>query len=220
MAICIFAAAFLLPWAAAISAQVHRLEGRDPLLLWAFVAASGCIVLEFTFPSAFWVAAAYRLDVPETVRALNDLAWLPWMIVCTGMFQMLILAVATLADERADPVYPRWFGYYNLWSALGVAPAGLLYVFQTGPFAWNGIFGFYIPAATAFSWIVLSGVMTARAVRREPGQPEQPGHPDGRIEERLRTLELQLALNSGTRGDQGDRAEMVPVAVEDAVERG
>lgn len=217
MAICIFAAAFLLPWGAAISAQIHRLEGRDPLLLWAFVAATGCIVLEFAFPSAFWVAAAYRLDVPQTVRALNDMAWLPWMIVCTGMFQMLILAAVTLADERADPVYPRWFGYYNLWSAFGVAPAGLLYVFQTGPFAWNGIFGFYIPAVTAFSWIVLSGVMTARAVQRQPGQPE---HPDDRIEERLRALELRLANRSGALGDQGDRAEMVPVAVEDAVERG
>ena len=186
MTLCILAAAFLLLWGAAIAAQVRRLEGEHPLLTWAFVAATGCITLEFAFPSAFWVAAAYRLDVPANVRALNDMSWLPWMIISTGMFQMLILA-----DQRTEPIYPRWFGYYNLWSAIGVAPASLLYIFKTGPFAWNGIFGFYIPAATAFSWIVLSGVMTARAVRCLGAAPSDGDQ--GRLENRVRALEARLA---------------------------
>lgn len=196
MAICIFAAAFLLPWGAAISAQVARLDGPDPLLVWAFVAATGCIVLEFAFPSAYWVAAAYRLDDPDNVRALNDMAWLPWMIVSTGMFQMLILAAATLADERPDPIYPRWFGYFNLWSALGVAPAGLLDIFKNGPFAWNGILGFYLPAATAFSWIALSGVMTARAIRRRADHLDQSV--EASFEARLRALEEHLGRTTPT----------------------
>jgi hypothetical protein len=189
MAVCILAAAFLLLWGAAIAAQIHRLEGRAPLLTWAWVAATGCIVLEFAFPSAFWVAAAYRLDDAANVRALNDLSWLPWMIISTGMFQMLILAAVILADRRPQPVYPRWFGYYNLWSAMGVAPAGLLYIFKTGPFAWNGVFGFYIPALTAFSWICLSGAMTARAVRAHTDEPDA-------LEARVRELEERLAALS------------------------
>ena len=196
MALCILPAAFLLLWGAAIAAQVRRLEGEYPLLTWAFVAATGCITLEFAFPSAFWVAAAYRLDVPANVRALNDMSWLPWMIISTGMFQMLILAAVILADQRTEPIYPRWFGYYNLMSAIGVAPASLLYIFKTGPFAWNGIFGFYIPAATAFSWIVLGGVMTARAVRTQAAETHDSTRE--RLEDRVRALEARLAtINTG-----------------------
>lgn len=195
MALCIFGAAFLLLWGAAIAAQIRRLEGDHPLLTWAFIAATGCITLEFAFPSAFWVAAAYRLDDPANVRAMNDMSWLPWMIISTGMFQMLMLAAVTLADHSVEPVYPRWFGYFNVWSAIGVAPASMLYIFKTGPFAWNGVFGFYIPAATAFSWIVLSGVMTARAVRRQPTETRDDSQ--ARLEDRVRALEARLASTTG-----------------------
>lgn len=39
-------------------------------------------------------------------------------------------------------VFRRWVGYLNIWAALLLAPAVLIYFFKTGPFAWNGILVF------------------------------------------------------------------------------
>jgi len=190
MVLAIFAAALLLPWGGAICAQMLRIEGPRSPLTWAWIAAQGCVVIEFVYPCAFWLVAAYRPETASRVQTFNDLGWLPFLgIVCTGMFQMVALAAVTLRDPRPDPVYPRWFAYFQLWCALGVGLTFGVWIFKTGPLAWNGLLGFWTPVTVYFLWVTGTTVMTARAIDNdnEP-KPELVAMTD-----RLAALDAEIA---------------------------
>ncbi|MCX2935066.1 hypothetical protein ORI20_32970, partial [Mycobacterium sp. CVI_P3] len=49
----------------------------------------------------------------------------------------------------------RWSGYLSLWTALLLGPAGLVPLFKDGPFAWNGIFGFWCPLTVFCVWVAM-----------------------------------------------------------------
>lgn len=189
MVLSLFASALLLPWGGAICAQMVRVEGPRAPLAWAWAAAQGCVVIEFVYPCAFWLMAAFRPDDAGRVQTFDDLGWLPFLgIVCTGMFQMVALAVITLRDPRAEPVYPRWFSYFQLWCALGVGLTFGVWIFKTGPLAWDGLIGFWIPVTVYFVWVVVTTIMTGRAINSDDARS------DGRtITDRVAGLEAELA---------------------------
>ncbi|MDB5968368.1 MAG: hypothetical protein JWQ90_818 [Hydrocarboniphaga sp.] len=189
MVLSIFASALLLPWGGAVSAQILRIEGPRAPLMWAWVAAQGCVVIEFVYPCTFWLVAAFRPDDATRVQTFNDLGWLPFLgIVCTGMFQMVALAVVTFRDSRPDPVFPRWFAFFQLWCAVGVGLTFGVFIFKTGPFAWNGILGFWVAVTVYFLWVVGTTLMTIRAINRD-----DETHFDQDIESRITTLERAVA---------------------------
>ena len=49
-------------------------------------------------------------------------------------------------------MFPSWVGYTNFWVGLGLIPATLIPFFHTGPLAWNGLLGFYVPASVFVIW--------------------------------------------------------------------
>lgn len=189
MVVAIFASALLLPWGGAICGQMLRMEGRRAPLTWAWIAAQGCVVIEFVYPCTFWLVAAFRPDDASRVQTFNDLGWLPFLgIVCTGMFQMVALAVLTLRDGRPEPVYPRWFGYFQLWCALGVGFTFGVWIFKTGPLAWNGLLGFWVPVSVYFVWVIVTTITTARAIRNDDESPPN----EAAIAERVAALEAEI----------------------------
>jgi hypothetical protein len=66
LVIAIFASALLLPWGGAICTQMLRLEGPRTPLTWAWIAAQGCVVIEFVYPCTFWLVAAFRPEDATT----------------------------------------------------------------------------------------------------------------------------------------------------------
>jgi hypothetical protein len=207
LCITLFASALLLAWGGAVSVQVKRLEGRYSPITYGWVAATACITIEFLYPSMFWAAAAFRPeDSPELIRKFNDLAWLPWLgIISTGVFQAIGLGMLTLLDRRPDPIYPRWFGYFQLWAAIGLCPADLDIFFKSGPLAWNGIITFWLPVTAAVAWLVVTTAMTARAVKRQPADPlDSPGLSAAEareLTERIAALETRLGDHAEARPD-------------------
>ena len=65
------------------------------------------------------------------------------------MIQCLSIAAAILNKADQD-VFPRWLGYFNVWVAVLLLPAVLLPFFKHGPFAWHGIFEFWLAALVFF----------------------------------------------------------------------
>jgi hypothetical protein len=163
----LFGAALSFPWVGVLTIHVKRVEGRwAPLALTQF-AAGLILSLPFMFPTMVWGAAAYRPHErsPELTQGLNDLAWLPFIGIGTNsIVQSLAIALVILRDKGERPVFPRWSAYFNIWVAALLAPGCLVIFFQSGPFAWNGLFAFWVPLTAFGSWFVVMAVLLFRAI--------------------------------------------------------
>jgi hypothetical protein len=165
MLLLMLSALFAMTFTAAICDRLRELEGRTGVLCWT-AGLGGAAVMVLTFyPATFWLVAAYRPDRdPQLTQLVNDIAWLQFIGGVT-IFLALPIAVmlASFLDERPRPVFPRWFGYYSLWTMLLVLPDQLLFFFHHGPFAWNGLFGLWIPAASFGTWFFVMFAVLRRA---------------------------------------------------------
>lgn len=158
-----------IPFIASIARHVRRAEGYWGVVSLSQVIAGVIFPAGFIFPTVVALAAAFRDDrSPEITQALNDVFWLMFVgIVGTLVLQAVLLAVATFIDDREVPVFPRWFGYLNLWYALLATPGCAIYFFHTGPLAWNGVFAFWVPLAAFTAWMLAVAVVLYRAVDHE-----------------------------------------------------
>jgi hypothetical protein len=117
-------------------------------------------------------AASFRPDRdPAVTQGLNDAAWIPFLgTFMLAVFQLAAIAYAVFHDRSDRPVYPRWIGYFNIWVALGFPLAALNVFFKTGPFAWPGLFTFWVPATVYFTWFLVMAVYTLRAITAETAE--------------------------------------------------
>jgi len=170
LVITLFASALLVPFAAVITAQMRRIEGPRAVMSWTQLISAGLLSLEFIIPLMIWQTAAYRLDSnsAEIIRMLNDLGWLMFVgVISSAVVQFGSIGVAILADEHDRGVFPRWAGYFNVWVALLIIPAGVVPFFKSGPFAWDGAFAFFLPLVVFAAWIAVMTVLLRRAINEE-----------------------------------------------------
>ncbi len=142
---------------AALSSQMARIEGRTAVLS-QLQTIAGCMGWAcLLFPTMFLAIASYRPErSAETTQTLHDLGWITAFMPLVPFAVMAIaIAVATFQDRSAEPVYPRWFAYANLWAALLFAPGVFLIFFKTGPLAYDGFLVFWIPFVIFGAWILL-----------------------------------------------------------------
>ena len=145
----LFASALLLPFFAVVSAEMRKIEGRNPLL--APIQYGGAVILTtfFQIICLLWLLASFRPGIsPEIIRAANDYGWLVWtMLIPTYSLQFVCMALAGFIDHRPHPIWPRWAAYLNIWVAV-IGAGGVLAVYlKIGPFSWNGIIGIWLPLA-------------------------------------------------------------------------
>lgn len=166
MILSMYALVFFVPFAAAISVQLKRIEGENTPLTYAQLGI-GCTLPVAFFPALYYFqVAAYRPDrAKEAIQTLNDMGWLPFTGIIYGIFvQNVVIGVAVLSDQRTRPVYPRWYGYFCLWTALLYCPASLDVFFKDGPLAWNGLFSWWLSLVAFFAWIAVTVAVTLRAI--------------------------------------------------------
>ena len=163
-------AGFICSFAAALAMQMKRIEGDlTPVFTYTQLGAGCVTTLVFVFAAVFWTGAAFRPDHdPELTRMLNDLGWITLLMTFAPfIIQNIALGLCILSDRQAEPVFPRWVGYYNLWVAVLFVPGGLLTFFKTGPFAWDGLFVWWVPFLVFFTWYLAMFYILLGTIQRQ-----------------------------------------------------
>ncbi|MCW3040945.1 MAG: hypothetical protein JWM31_2850 [Solirubrobacterales bacterium] len=160
--------AFLAIFSVQLGIELWRIEGRS-ILMSASQALGGFGVVMLIFISCcLWIGAAYRAGNadPDVTVALNDAAWFGFLVGWVMLaLQMATTAAITLHDKRADPLVPRWFSWAAAVGAVLLVTANGCAVTKTGPFAWDGVLGYYLPMAIWGTWLDGHAVLVRRAVR-------------------------------------------------------
>jgi hypothetical protein len=169
MVVVMWAALIFIPFAALVSHFLSRIEGGYGVLAGtALLGGAGNMVLTF-YPAVWWLVAAYRPErAPDLIYLFNDLAWLQF-IGGVSMFDALPLsmAIAAFCDKSANPVFPRWAGFFNVLVVLLILPDQLLFFVHSGPFAWSGLFGLWIPLVVFGLWFIVNFALLRQAILRE-----------------------------------------------------
>ncbi|MBB3600590.1 hypothetical protein FHT40_000223 [Mycolicibacterium sp. BK556] len=159
---------FYVPWTAILAKLIAGVEGRVGLLTMCQLIAGTTNVLLTAYPAGWWLTAAFRGDrSPDLVLLLNDIAWLQFLgVIAPFYFVVLSLIYASFADSDPDPLIPRWVGWFNVFFMLDLIPLSIIFFFKTGPFAWNGLFGFYLPFVTFCVWFFVMTYTIRKALPR------------------------------------------------------
>lgn len=165
---------FYAAYTAVMSGQMQRIRGVHQTVVFTQLAAGAFACLTFLVPALFFAVTAFRPErAPETTMLLNDMSWIflvmPWP---PFMVQNFAFAFAILSDRGPKPILPRWLAYLNIWAPIVFTPGIVLQFFKSGPFAWNGIFVFWIPATVFVIQFAVNMVFLLRAIKAE--QAESP----------------------------------------------
>lgn len=176
LAIIAFFSPLFMGLAVAIAAQLRRIEGPHHVMSDLQLLCATVGVLAIQFPCLAWLAISYRPGLPnEIILAFNDASFFIFLgAVSPGVLQPLAIGLCILGNESSEDVYPRWLGYGNLWLAFLLAPGVLIPFFMSGPFAWNGLFSFWLAVNVFFFWMVLNYVYTVKAIRSQQASEKSP----------------------------------------------
>lgn len=167
--LCMIFSMLLFPWFAVISVQIARIEGRFPVLALIQFGAGSLLIVFFVVCSMFWIIAAWQpgLDA-NLIKIIHDGSWLLFVMVFPEYtLQLTCIAIAGLMDKRAQPLLPRWACYFNFWVAFTGIGGGLAAFFRTGPFAWNGLIGFWVPVTFFVIWLFVMSALLSRSIKHQ-----------------------------------------------------
>ena len=161
---------FYLTWSMAIVIFMRRMERGMPVLTYTSIANNGGGYVFFLLMPITWGALAFRPESlsPEAIQIANDYIWFIFILSWPpfALF-MVYIATAVLRDPNPVPIFPRWVGFFNLWTAVLIIPAGLIEFFTTGPFAYDGAISFWWVWLEFFGWIMVMSWVVLRACKVE-----------------------------------------------------
>jgi hypothetical protein len=159
-----FAGAINCLFVAAISVQLRRIDRDDPTWSYTQLVAGGVGSMVIVVGAMMMTAAVFRPDRGDGLSyLLFDVAWLFLVMpVAPALVQNIAIGMGILSDKRALPLFPRWLGFFNIWVGLLFMPGIMLTFFKAGPFAWNGLLAFWLPATVFFLWYPVMVTMMLR----------------------------------------------------------
>jgi hypothetical protein len=151
----IIAACFLIIWSNQFCLMLAEIEGRAPL--WAMTEAiCGCLIAVIVIlDCSFWIGAAYRPGAnPDVIVAFNDAAWMGFLLAWPLLsLQMIAGALVALNDPRPQPLVPHRLSRASIVGAVVLITAAGPAFTQSGPFAYHGALGFYLPMCIWIFWV-------------------------------------------------------------------
>jgi hypothetical protein len=119
----------------------------------------------FLLVGVCFLTATFRTDRdPELVGLLYDLGMLSYN-GSLGCFTAayLVLALAILYDR--NEIFPKWFAYVTIWQIVTEIIATQMFVFDSGPFAWNGSIALWWAVVVFSVWLCALIALLRRAAQ-------------------------------------------------------
>ncbi|MGE2837020.1 hypothetical protein [Mycobacterium sp. SMC-4] len=151
-----------------VAYQIKRMSVGS-VFAYGYIAGMGVGALPgFLLVAVCFLTATFRADRdPELVSLLYDVGMLSYN-GSLGCFTAayLVFAIAILYDK--NDIFPKWFAYVTIWQIVTEVIATQMFVFQSGPFAWNGSLAFWWSVVVFSAWLGLLILLLKRAAEREP----------------------------------------------------
>lgn len=176
--ICLTLTSLYMVWGCAISHVIRRIEGRGGLLgnLEQMGAVITCAPL--TVAMGLFLVCSREATVVDatTLHMLYHLGWfimdLAYMVTS---FQIAAISIACMRDKREKPLVPHFVSWWGWVTFATFFPVSLIPFLNTGPFAWNGSFNFWIAFFTWFIWCPLLSTYIIKAIGRIRAEDEAAG---------------------------------------------
>ncbi|PHR62219.1 MAG: hypothetical protein COA43_00850 [Robiginitomaculum sp.] len=164
-----FSATCICLFVASIVSLTRVMEGQTATWTYVVILSSAMVATLFFFAGVLYCLLMFRPErSPEQIYLLSDLAWITLVIPSfPATLQAFAVAFATLNDPRPKPIMPRWSAYFSIWIGIIYLPGSFVAMFITGPFAWNGLLAFWLPAITFGLWCVVYGWLICTRVTDE-----------------------------------------------------
>lgn len=150
-----------------VAYQIKRMSVGS-VFAYGYIGGMGVGALPgFLLVSVCFLTAAFRPDRdPELISLLYDLGMLSYN-GSLGCFTAayLVFAIAILYDK--NNIFPAWFAYVTIWQIITEVIATQMFVFQSGPFAWNGSIAFWWAVVVFSVWLSALIVLLRQAAMRE-----------------------------------------------------
>lgn len=169
MVLFLFSSMFISPFVALISVHLRRMERGMPLMTYTQLSMGTTTVLFSILPAICFLITAFRPQRPPEITYMwNDVSWIMAFIGGPAfIMQNISIAVAILRDTSPQPIFPRWLAFFQIWTALGLVPGCMLVFYTSGPFAWNGLFAWWLPAVVFGAWYIVMLLQLLKVIRRQ-----------------------------------------------------
>jgi hypothetical protein len=165
---------FAIPFGYVFSGYLGRLvadiEGKFGVLATVTMLSSFSTYLILGLSALLWQFLAFRPEVYDanTMLMFNDLVWLSFILLVPPTLPMYVtLALVAFQDRSPNPIFPRWYGWLNVWATvLFLGGVGCLF-FLDGPFAWDGLFAFYLPLFDFTVWVICTLTLIWKYIKRQ-----------------------------------------------------
>lgn len=169
-------------WSVVVALQMARDELGVPK--WALLYTIGAVFQSFTlgYPPVIWGLCAFSVErSPELTLVMHQFGFLAY-ITPVAWYPFIIASVVMVSfSPKKDPgnsAFPRWLGWLTLWSGVSAELGFAAILFKSGPFAWNGLFPFYLPCITYAMWLSANSYTLFRAIRRQSSAELEPNLTD------------------------------------------
>ena len=162
-------AGLLTPGSIQFAIMLAKIEGRYPL--WS-ITTGVCgifISLIIFFNCCAWIVTAYRPEYgADVIQAWYDWSWFAFLLGWIYLaIEMIATGVVELMDKREVPMIPRWFTWATFAGAASLLTAMGPAFFKSGPFAYHGLLGFYLPVVVWGTYLVGTTIFMMRELDRQ-----------------------------------------------------
>jgi hypothetical protein len=173
-----WSSAFLVPISVVVAAQIRRQE--KPPYLWTMmsVVGGGLMSIFLVLPPLFWGVAAYTPNrAPDVTSLMHELGMLS--LTTTDQYYVFpwvaIIVICLLPVAAKHSPFPRWFGYLTAWMLIVDEAGAFAFLTHTGPFAWDGLFVFWIPFGCFPVWLgILAYLLLTNLTRQRLHSAQDP----------------------------------------------